>query len=248
MRQARLRDEVLETWGFGRLCRMGRGINALFAGPSGTGKTMAAQVLARELDRELCRVDLAEVVNKYIGETEKTAEARFRNLRARAGGVVLRRSRCAVRPAHAGQGRPRPLRQYSDRLPVAAHGAVRRRGHTGHEPEKRPRFRVPAPAAIHRRFPGAGRAGTAGVVAAGFAGQHSPAAEELLQEIAWEWLADKLLLTGAEIKAIALAAAFLARADGARIRMHHLAHATRREMAKHGTPWRAGDWSGIRHA
>ena len=50
---------------------LGRGVTALFAGPSGTGKTMAAQVLARSLGLELYRVDLAGVVNKYIGETEK---------------------------------------------------------------------------------------------------------------------------------------------------------------------------------
>src|SRR5258708_581418 len=68
---------VLEEWGFERLCPMGQGIGALFAGPSGTGKTMAAQVIARSLDRQLCRVDLAEVVNKYIGETEKRLKRVF---------------------------------------------------------------------------------------------------------------------------------------------------------------------------
>ena len=69
--QARLRFAVLEDWGFERLLPMGRGLTALFAGPSGTGKTMAAQVLARALGMDLYRVDLAGVINKYIGETEK---------------------------------------------------------------------------------------------------------------------------------------------------------------------------------
>ena len=69
--QVRLRHAVYDEWGMGFLTPMGRGISALFAGPSGTGKTMAAQVLARSLGMELLRVDLAEVMNKYIGETEK---------------------------------------------------------------------------------------------------------------------------------------------------------------------------------
>ncbi len=69
--QARRRGEVLDDWGLARLTPLGRGITALFAGPSGTGKTMAAQVLARSLGLDLYRVDLAGVVNKYIGETEK---------------------------------------------------------------------------------------------------------------------------------------------------------------------------------
>jgi SpoVK/Ycf46/Vps4 family AAA+-type ATPase len=73
--------------------------------------------------------------------------------------------------------------------------------------------------------------------------ERSPAGVDLLDAIDWRWLADKLILTGAEIKAIALAAAFLARAESARIRMDHLLHAARREMAKHGTSWRTGEWS-----
>ncbi len=75
--QARLRWEVYEQWGFGDLVPLGRGVSALFAGPSGTGKTMAAQVLARSLKMDLLRVDLATVVNKYIGETEKRLKHLF---------------------------------------------------------------------------------------------------------------------------------------------------------------------------
>ena len=69
--RARLRGDVLDEWGFADLTAMGRGLTALFAGPSGCGKTMAAQVLARSLGLELYRADLAGVVSKYIGETEK---------------------------------------------------------------------------------------------------------------------------------------------------------------------------------
>ncbi len=75
--QARLRLEVYEEWGFGRLFPLGRGVAALFAGPSGSGKTMAAQVVARSLGMDLYRVDLAGVMNKYIGETEKRLKQLF---------------------------------------------------------------------------------------------------------------------------------------------------------------------------
>ena len=75
--QARARGQVLDDWGLRRLTPMGGGLTALFAGPSGTGKTMAAQVLARSLGLELFSVDLAGVVSKYIGETEKQLRAVF---------------------------------------------------------------------------------------------------------------------------------------------------------------------------
>ncbi len=69
--QVSRRALVYDHWGFGERLSRGKGISALFAGPSGTGKTMAAEVLAKHLDLDLYRVDLAGVVSKYIGETEK---------------------------------------------------------------------------------------------------------------------------------------------------------------------------------
>ena len=86
--QVRLRWEVYEEWGFSRLTHLGQGISALFGGPSGTGKTMAAQVLARSLDLTLYRVDLAGVVNKYIGETEKRLRDVF-DACERSGGLLF---------------------------------------------------------------------------------------------------------------------------------------------------------------
>jgi hypothetical protein len=67
----RHRTLVLEHWGFDRKLSLGKGINALFAGPSGTGKTMAAEVIAQELQLDLYKIDLSTVISKYIGETEK---------------------------------------------------------------------------------------------------------------------------------------------------------------------------------
>lgn len=69
--QVRYRWRVYDEWGFALTMNRGLGISALFAGESGTGKTMAAEVLANDLQLDLYRVDLSSVVNKYVGETEK---------------------------------------------------------------------------------------------------------------------------------------------------------------------------------
>ncbi len=70
-RFARFRPFLLEDWGFAAKLPYGRGVSAILAGPPGTGKTMVAQLLAKELGYDLYRIDLSQVVNKYIGETEK---------------------------------------------------------------------------------------------------------------------------------------------------------------------------------
>jgi hypothetical protein len=85
--QVRHRMKVYETWGFSSKGPRGLGIAALFSGPSGTGKTMAAEVLAGDLQLDLYRVDLASVVSKYIGETEKNLKQVFDA--AEEGGVLL---------------------------------------------------------------------------------------------------------------------------------------------------------------
>jgi SpoVK/Ycf46/Vps4 family AAA+-type ATPase len=73
----RHRDRVLSDWGYERSVARTQGLKVLFAGESGTGKTMAAQVLAAELGLEIFRVDLATTVSKYIGETEKNLDRIF---------------------------------------------------------------------------------------------------------------------------------------------------------------------------
>jgi hypothetical protein len=73
----RQRSTVYETWGFAARGERGLGISAMFAGVSGTGKTMAAEVLANELQLDLYRIDLSQVVSKYIGETEKNLRRVF---------------------------------------------------------------------------------------------------------------------------------------------------------------------------
>ncbi|WP_413199270.1 AAA family ATPase [Nostoc piscinale] len=83
----RQRAKVYEQWGFGNKGGRGLGISALFAGASGTGKTMAAEVIANELRLDLYRIDLSQVVSKYIGETEKNLRRVFDA--AEAGGAIL---------------------------------------------------------------------------------------------------------------------------------------------------------------
>ena len=85
--QAGLRNRVYCDWGFERKMNRGFGISALFAGESGTGKTMAAEVIANELRLNLYRIDLSQVVNKYIGETEKNLRRLFDA--AEDGGAIL---------------------------------------------------------------------------------------------------------------------------------------------------------------
>ena len=75
--RARQRDRVLDEWGMRPGGGRGRGIAALFAGESGTGKTMSAEVIAGELGLDLYAVNLATVVDKYVGETEKNLERIF---------------------------------------------------------------------------------------------------------------------------------------------------------------------------
>jgi hypothetical protein len=75
--QVRHRFTVYEKWGFASKGSRGMGVSALFTGESGTGKTLAAEVLARELNLDLYRIDLSSVVSKYIGETEKNLKRVF---------------------------------------------------------------------------------------------------------------------------------------------------------------------------
>lgn len=86
--QVRQRATVYGAWGFADKSARGLGISALFSGTSGTGKTMAAEVLARHLELDLYRIDLASVVSKYIGETEKNLRRVF-DAAEESGAILL---------------------------------------------------------------------------------------------------------------------------------------------------------------
>ena len=94
---------VYNDWGYGERIGYGKGLIALFSGPPGTGKTMVAGLIARALDLELYRVDLAQVVSKWVGETEKNLGQGLRRRRGRPRAAPVRRGRLAVRQAHRGQ-------------------------------------------------------------------------------------------------------------------------------------------------
>ena len=76
---------VYEKWGFDEKLSLGKGVNVLFTGPSGTGKTMAAEIIANELDLNIYKINLSSVFSKYIGETEKHIEKIFENAKETNG-------------------------------------------------------------------------------------------------------------------------------------------------------------------
>lgn len=84
----RCRHKVMQEWNFEKRVPYGSGITALFAGPPGTGKTMAAQVIANELRMELYKVDLSQLMDKYVGETEKNIKRVF-ELAGRSNSVLF---------------------------------------------------------------------------------------------------------------------------------------------------------------
>jgi SpoVK/Ycf46/Vps4 family AAA+-type ATPase len=215
----------------------------MFAGPSGTGKTMAAQVIARSLRMKLYRVDLAGVINKYIGETEKRLKQVF-DACERANVMLffdeadaLFGQRTQVKDAHDRFANIEIdyLLQRMEQFEGIAILATNRKGDLDKAFLRRVRFIVdfmqPGPAERlelwHRVLPPKAANG-----------------EELLQEIDWDFLAAKLNMTGADITAAALDAAFLAYSKGMRIGMEHVLHAARRIMNKQGVLLRPGDLEG----
>lgn len=237
--QARARGEVLDDWGLARLTPLGRGVTALFAGPSGTGKTMAAQVLARSLGVELYRVDLAGVVNKYIGETEKHLRAVFAACERspvmlffdEADALFGRRMQ--VNDAHDRFANIEVdyLLQRMEEFDGVAVLATNRKGDLDAAFTRRLRFTIDfAPPTVEERERLWRWALEDSADADGKA---------LVGDVDWSALAHELDLTGAGIKSAALGAAFLARTDRKRIGTDHLIAAARRELEKEGVVVRA---------
>lgn len=230
--QARLRGEVLDRWGFADLTPMGRGLTALFSGPSGCGKTMAAQVLARSLGLQLYRADLAGVVSKYIGETEKHLRTIF-DACQRAPVLLLFDEadalfgkRTQVRDAHDRFANIEIdyLLQRMEQFDGLAVLATNRKSDLDGAFLRRLRFVidfVPPGAAERERL--WRRALQARTDATG---------EPVVDDLDWAGLGAELDLSGADIKSAATAAAFLARSQNTRIGMRHVLTAARRELEK----------------
>jgi hypothetical protein len=227
--QARHRLTVYETWGFAGRGRRGLGISALFAGASGTGKTLAAEVLSRELRLDLFRIDLSAVVSKYIGESEKNLRQVFDA--AEEGGVLLLfdeadalfGKRAEVKDSHDRYANIEVsyLLQRMENFQGIAVLTTNLKSSLDKAFQRRLRFTVDFPfpgpqerEAIWRRvFPAA-----APIRGLNFA--------RLAQ----------LNMTGGNIRNIALNAAFLAAETGSTIRMAHVLQATRQEAIKTERP------------
>lgn len=237
--QARHRHTVLDEWGMGAGGRRGTGVSALFSGASGTGKTLAAEVIAGELDLDLFRIDLSQVVSKYIGETEKNLAQVFDA--ADRGGCVLLFDECdalfgkrtQTKDAHDRHANVevayllqrleafRGLAVLTTNLKENIDTAFVRRLHFMVNfpfPDVAERERM-----WRRMFP----------------------ATTPTDGLRFEALA-KLVVSGGAIRSIALTAAFLAADDGAPVTMTHLLRAARREMAKLERPLpvaEVGEWA-----
>ena len=234
-RHVRHRTTVYEDWGFAERGPRGLGITALFAGESGTGKTLAAEIIAGELGLDLYRIDLAATVSKYIGETEKNLRRLFDA--AEASGAVL-----LFDEADALFGRRGEVKDAHDRyanLEVAyllqrmesyrglALLTTNLRSNVDRAFVRRLRFVVqfPFPDVAERRaiwdraFPEA-----------------IPRRDVDLDALA------QLVVSGGSIRSIALSAAFAAAGDGGAVTPEHVRRAARLEFAKAERPppdWKA---------
>ncbi|HEV2705498.1 MAG TPA: ATP-binding protein [Pyrinomonadaceae bacterium] len=227
--QAESRHVVHVEWGFGRKMSAGRGVVALFTGAPGTGKTMAAEVIATELQLDLFKIDLSQIVSKYIGETEKNLDRIFRE--AQSSNAIL-----FFDEADALFGKRSEVKDAHDRFANIEIGyllqkieefdgiailATNLRQNMDEAFVRRMQFIVefPFPDEEYRRriwqsvFP-----------------KEAPVGDD----VEFETLARTIRLSGGHIKNIALAGAFYAAADGRRIRTSHLMRAARREYQKLG--------------
>jgi MoxR-like ATPase len=223
------RSLVLQEWGFDRKLAMGKGLNVLFAGPPGTGKTMAAEIVAAELGLELFRIDLSGVVNKYIGETEKNLSRIFAE--AETSSAIL-----FFDEADALFGRRSEVRDSHDRYAnLEVSYLLQRMEEYEGVVVLATNFRKNMDEAFVRRmhftvdFPFPSERERLRIWEAVWP-------DELPRDpgIALDVVARRLELAGGNIRNVALAAAFLAADGGGVVTAEHLVRAARREYQKMG--------------
>lgn len=223
------RRQVLGEWGFDSKLSLGKGINALFSGPSGTGKTMAAEIIASELGLDLYKIDLAGVVSKYIGETEKNLDRVF-GAAQNANAILLFDEadalfgkRSEVRDSHDRYANIEIsyLLQKMEEYEGVSILATNLRQNLDESFIRRLAFNVYFP------FPDAGSR-------ARIWQRIWPAGAPLSPNLDFDALAAQFKLSGGNIKNVALAGAFLAAEEAEPIRMDHLLRAVRREYQKMG--------------
>jgi hypothetical protein len=233
------RRRVLGEWGFDRKLSNGKAVNALFAGPSGCGKTMAAEIIANELQLDLYKIELAGVVSKYIGETEKNLDRIFKAAES-ANAILffdeadaLFGKRSEVRDSHDRYANVEVcyLLQKMEEYEGVAILASNLRHHMDESFLRRLAFVVMFP------FPDEGDR-------ARIWERIWPSEAPLAEDLDLAYHANRFKLSGGNIKNVALAAAFLAANDGGVVTMAHLFRATEREYQKMGKAMSEADLCG----
>ncbi len=220
--------QVYYRWGFDKKVSYGRGLSVLFAGAPGTGKTMCAQVMANQLHMELYKINLSQIVSKYIGETEKNLRAVFTE--AKNASCILFFDECdalfgkrsEVKDSHDRNANVevayllQQIEEYDGVCILATNlvgnidaAFMRRITYVVHFPFPEASMREE----IYRRM--------------------LPPEAPTAEDIDWTFLAEKFQLSGGHIKNIVLAAAFMAAGEEAPISMRHLLQAAVNEMKKH---------------
>jgi len=230
------RETVLDRWGFSRRLPFGSGVNALFSGPSGTGKTMAAEVMANELGVDLFRVDLASVVSKYIGETEKNLDRIF-TAAEDANGIIF------FDEADALFGKRSEVHDSHDRYAnIEISYLLQKMEQFGGIAILATNLRANLDVAFVRRlaflvhFPLPDQASRERIWRSVW-----PDAVPMNSDVDFAMLAARFPLSGGNIRNMALAAAFSAAHHGGRVGMRDLIAAARREYQKIGKELTAAD-------
>ncbi len=222
--RVRARDQVYDTWGFGAKVGKGLGVSALFSGPPGTGKTMVAALIARDLGLELYQVDLGKVISKYIGETEKQLAQLFDA--AEAGHAIL-----LFDEADALFGKRTDVKSSNDRYANLETNYLLQRLETftgicllttNHDTHIDPAFQRRL--SLHLRFELPDAAERTGLWRATI-----PSQAPIAHEVDFAGLAQRFEMSGGHIRNATMRAAFLAADEGVAISATHLEHAARVE-------------------
>lgn len=226
--QIKHKEIVYSKWGFGNKLSMGKGLNILFSGPSGTGKTMAVEVIASETGLDIYKIDLSCVVSKYIGETEKNLRNIFKE--AETCNAIL-----FFDEADAIFGKRSEIKDSHDRYANAEVNYLLQRVE---EYEGiiilASNFKKNIDEAFLRRinyaleFPAPDEECRKKIWKNTFPGE-----TPLGEDIDYEFLG-KFKITGGNVKNIVVSAAFLAASDDGEVRMEHLVKAAKREFQKMG--------------
>lgn len=220
---------VYGAWGFDRKLSLGRGLNVLFSGPPGTGKTMAAEVIAAELGVEMLKIDLSQITSKYIGETEKNLRQLF-DQAASANAILffdeadaLLGKRSEVKDAHDRYANTETayLLQKMEEYPGITVLATNLRQNLDEAFTRRMRFIIEfsLPESSDRLR---------------IWRSIWPSQVPLAVDVDFALLAQRYRLSGGSIRNAALSAAFLAAELQQSVSMSHLMHAIKREFQKMG--------------